>query len=190
LHYARLTGPDRTIRKGEAMNRRFSTAASLLLLLCWPAFADEPAKAVADKPPAPSREELEKQFTAELTGATLVGHYTAGGTAADKEERYTISEVTKIKGDNWLFKTRVVYGQHDVTVPIPLEVRWAGDTPVITLTDMTIPSLGTYTARVLIYRGQYAGTWSGGNHGGQLFGRVEKKSEKDKADSEKPAESK
>ena len=170
------------------MQRLLLTKVWLLLLICTPALADEPAKPDAEQTAAPSREELEKQFAADLSGATLVGHYTAGGSAAGKEERYEISEVSKVKGDTWLFKTRIVYGQHDVTLPIPLEVQWAGDTPVITLTDSTIPLLGTYTARVLIYRGQYAGTWSGGNHGGQLFGRVEKKADKEKPDSEKPSQ--
>jgi hypothetical protein len=33
-------------------------------------------------------------------------------------------------------------------VPIPLIVRWAGDTPVITLTDLTIPGVGTFTTRL------------------------------------------
>jgi hypothetical protein len=82
--------------------------------------------------------------------------------------------VAKLKGDLWRFDTRIVYGDHDVTLPLPLTVKWAGDTPVITLTDTGIPGLGTYTARVLIYRGQYAGTWSAGDHGGQLYGRIEK----------------
>ena len=62
----------------------------------------------------------------------------------------------------------------DVTVPIPLEIKWAGDTPVITLTDLAIPSLGTFTARVVIYDGRYAGTWQHGQVGGHLFGRIEK----------------
>jgi hypothetical protein len=34
--------------------------------------------------------------------------------------------------------------------------------------------MGTYTARVMIYRDRYAGTWSGGNHEGQLWGRIER----------------
>ena len=46
------------------------------------------------------------------------------------------------------------------------------DTPVITLTDISILGFGTYTARVILYRGQYAGTWSGKNYGGQLFGKI------------------
>ena len=54
-------------------------------------------------------------------------------------------------------------------------MKWAGDTPVITLTDQALPGMGTYTARVVVYRGQYAGTWSGRNGGGKVFGRIVKK---------------
>jgi hypothetical protein len=68
----------------------------------------------------------------------------------------------------------VKYGDKDVTVPIPLEIKWAGDTPVITLTDLAIPGLGTFTARVLIYDDRYAGTWQHGKVGGSLFGKIEK----------------
>jgi hypothetical protein len=55
---------------------------------------------------------------------------------------------------------------------MPLKVFWAGDTPVISLTDLSIPGLGTYTARVMVYRDQYAGTWKAKDHGGHLFGRI------------------
>jgi len=52
-------------------------------------------------------------------------------------------------------------------------IKWAGDTPVIEITDLSLPGMGTYTARVVLYRGQYAGTWSGrGGAGGQLFGKI------------------
>ncbi|MCA9175246.1 MAG: hypothetical protein KDB14_12245, partial [Planctomycetales bacterium] len=47
---------------------------------------------------------------------------------------------------------------------------WSGDTPVITLTDFTIPTLGTFSCRVLIYNGKYAGTWTHGAVGGHMFG--------------------
>ncbi len=154
---------------------RLPLFAWLLLAVCAPLRAADPPAAENKEKPAPSRDELEKQFAAEMSGATLVGHYSLGKQPAGKEERYELSEVTKIEGDRWLFKSRIVYGNHDVTVPMYLEVKWAGDTPVITLTDLAIPGLGTYTARVLIYRGQYAGTWSGGDHGGALYGHVEKK---------------
>jgi hypothetical protein len=59
-------------------------------------------------------------------------------------------------------------------VPLVIPVKWAGDTPVISVTDLSIPGAGTYTARVMIYRDQYAGTWSGVDCGGHLWGRIER----------------
>jgi hypothetical protein len=115
---------------------------------------------------------LEEHFRQSLSGATLAGYFTVGDKKDLREEKYTITKVSKIPGGLWLFQVRIQYGQRDVTLPLPLNVEWAGDTPVITLTDLSIPNLGTYTARVLIYRDQYAGTWSGGDVGGQMFGRV------------------
>ena len=118
---------------------------------------------------------LRKHFQESLSGATLVGHFTVQGKTGQNEERYEIRSVSHVAGDTWLFTARIKYGDRDVTVPIPLTVKWAGDTPVITLTDLLIPSVGTYTARVLFYRDQYAGTWSGRNYGGQMFGRIVRK---------------
>ena len=120
----------------------------------------------------PDRATLEKQFEETLSGATLVGHFTRGDKPGLSEEKYTIEKVSKLGGDTWLFSARVQYGSRDMTVPMPLTVKWAGDTPIITLTDLSIPGLGTYTARVMIYRGQYAGTWQSKDHGGQLYGRI------------------
>jgi len=116
----------------------------------------------------------EKEFQEMLSGSTLVGHFTMTGqeNKTPREEKYTIKKVSKMRDNVWLFVVRVQYGNRDVTVPLPLEVQWAGDTPMVTLTDVELPRLGTYTARVLFYRNQYAGTWSGGDHGGQLFGRI------------------
>jgi protein tyrosine phosphatase (PTP) superfamily phosphohydrolase (DUF442 family) len=65
-------------------------------------------------------------------------------------------------------------GANDVAVPIVLAVAWAGNTPVVGVTDLDVPGLGTYTARVLFFRDKYAGTWSGRSHGGHLFGRIER----------------
>ena len=123
----------------------------------------------------------EREFQEMLSDVTLVGHFTLDGEEQRgklREERYTIRKVMKMAGDYWLFPARVQYGGRDITVPLPLAVKWAGDTPMITLTDLKLPKLGTYTARVIIYRGQYAGTWSGGSHGGQMFGKIIKNSPK------------
>ncbi len=145
--------------------------------------------------PAPvlSQDELEKKFAETMSGATMIGNFNAGslkpaetpdadiGNAEKlktpkplKEDRYTLGKVAKLKDDYWLFETRIQYGQHDVTLPITIQVKWAGDTPIITLTDLTVPGLGTFTARVLVYRDQYAGMWVHGDHGGQMFGRIVK----------------
>ncbi|MEM8944341.1 MAG: hypothetical protein AAGD11_04085 [Planctomycetota bacterium] len=116
------------------------------------------------------------KLEAALTGATLVGHFTETGKAAinPKAERYELATVKHVGDGRWLFQARITYGENDVTVPLTLPVKWAGDTPVITVDNMGIPGLGFYTARVMIYADHYAGFWSGGDHGGHLFGVVER----------------
>lgn len=127
------------------------------------------------------RRERVRQFEELLTGATLEGCFTTGAVAADSagvdlpklhKDRYSIQSVKHLAGDLFLFTTRIQYGDKDVSVPLPLKVLWAGDTPVVSLTDFAIPPLGTFTARVLFYRDEYVGTWDGGDHGGQMFGRI------------------
>lgn len=133
-----------------------------------------PEPSAAQQPDA-ERARLEEEFAKSLSGATLVGYYTTTGKEQQdglQAEKYRLGTVKKLNDqDLWLFEYR--YGDSDRVIPLPLVVKWAGDTPVITLTDLTIPGVGTFTARVLFYRGEYAGTWSAGDHGGQLFGRVE-----------------
>lgn len=121
-----------------------------------------------------SQDRLEDEFEKMLTGATLEGSFTVWGRESEpsRQEKYTIGSVTKLAGGYWTINARIEYGNHDVTVPVPVRVEWAGDTPVIQLTDATVPGLGTFSARVLFYRGQYAGTWSHDSGGGSQFGRV------------------
>ena len=136
------------------------------------------AEETATTPGSPSQAELEKKFQETLSGVTLTGHFTSGkgDLASAKEEKYGIESVTKLPGDGdlWLFKARIQYGEHDVTLPLPLRVVWAGDTPVITLDKFNVPGFGQFTARVMIFDGKYSGMWNGGNHGGMLFGKITK----------------
>ncbi len=122
----------------------------------------------------PAQQELEKQFQESMRRVVLKGHFTLNGREGLREETYTIEKVTRVPGDFWLFHARIQYGSKDVTVPVPVKLLWAGDTPVVSLTDAAIPGLGTFTARVLFYRDEYVGTWSSGTHGGQQFGRIVK----------------
>jgi hypothetical protein len=124
-------------------------------------------------PSANSTAENEKKFQEMMAGVTLVGHSTSSNREGlSDEERYSITKVSKVAGDTWLIDAHLKYGSHDFSVPIPVTIKWAGDTPVIELTDLTIPGAGTFTARVLLYRDQYSGAWSAKDHGGQLFGKI------------------
>jgi hypothetical protein len=127
------------------------------------------------KAPAPSTDSRDRNFEAQMKGVTLVGYSTrAGQQGLSGEERYIIEKVSRLAGNTWLFQSRFQTGGREWPAPIPVNIEWAGDTPVITLTDLKIPGLGTFTARVLLYRDQYAGTWSSATEGGQMFGRIVK----------------
>jgi hypothetical protein len=119
---------------------------------------------------------LEREFADRMTNSTLVGRFTIAGREdqAASPERYEISSVEKVGPDEWRFNARVKYGRVDVSVPVVVAMRWADDTPMITMTDLTIPTLGTFTARVFFYGDRYAGTWQHGRFGGHMFGRIEK----------------
>lgn len=144
---------------------------------------------VASQEPADARQANYKAFEEMMNGVKLVGNFTVLGRKADSlpKEEYTINSVKKLPiGEKWLITARVKYGELDLTVPMPLDVMWAGDTPVITLTDVTIPGLGTFSSRVVLYNGKYAGTWTHGEVGGHLFGTIEK-IEADDATGKSPA---
>jgi hypothetical protein len=121
---------------------------------------------------------LEKAFAEKLTGSALIGTFSIDGDndKPPRAERYELDSVVKLNGraDYWIFIARIKYGQNDVKVPITLKVLWAGDTPIITLTNLTIPGLGTFTARVMFYGDRYAGTWQHGKVGGHMWGSIEK----------------
>ena len=76
------------------------------------------------------------------------------------------------QGDLWVFTARIKYGKRDVTLPMPIPVKWVGDTPVISLDKLTLPGLGTFSAHVVIDGKKYAGTWSHGKVGGHMFGTI------------------
>jgi len=128
----------------------------------------------------PDQAELEKRFQERMSGCRMVGAFTTDGTSGEgsagaKKESYTISKVTKVKDGRWKFYARIQYAEKKaITVPLVVGVEWAGDTAMIQVTRQKIPFFGTFTARVLIYGDRYAGIWDGGDHGGQMFGRIER----------------
>ena len=124
-----------------------------------------------------NREEQEKAFSEKMTGTVLVGHYSVVGkdTKPANPERYELKKVAKFSDDLWTFEARIKYGQTDITLPLTLRMIWAEDTPMITLTNATLPGLGAaFGARVIFHGDLYAGTWQHGKVGGHLWGTIEK----------------
>ena len=146
-----------------------------LCLLCA-ALAFFPGHASAAEQAKVDRAQLEKEFSQKLSGATLVGRFSVEGEDSTlKPERYELESVSKLQGDYWLFLARIQYGEHDVKLPITLRVVWAEETPMITLTNLAIPGLGSeFSARVLFHGNRYAGTWQHGKVGGHMWGLIEK----------------
>lgn len=139
------------------------------------ATAGKPAAAKAAKT---DRAELEKRFAQQMSGMVLEGFYTDDAHPnpdAPAKNRYTILGLQKAAGDTWLIRARVQFGKLDATLPpLPLTVKWAGDTPVITVDTVDFPGIGKYTARVVVHNGRWAGTWNGADHGGHVWGTVRK----------------
>lgn len=187
-------------------------APGLLICMSFIAAAQDsaPAKPATKESPAPvagtmapadpktRRTELERQFSEMLTGATLRGMWQMTGEGGltgnealtePKSEAYHIVSAAKLSDDFWMISARIEVGEKNVTVPVPVRVEWAGDTPVITLDDIPIPTMGTYSARVMFFRGFYSGTWlsNAKNYGGIMAGRIVK-GEPDKSDTAKDAE--
>ena len=122
-----------------------------------------------------SQDELEAQFEETMNGAKLIGQFTVTGMEVPTQpDTYSVSKIEKHEDGRWLFTASMSYGDNTAAIPMPFEVLWAGDTPVITLTDQLIPRLGTFSARVLVYKDEYAGTWKHDAFGGHMWGRIER----------------
>jgi hypothetical protein len=143
-----------------------------LTILAASAFA---VVARADEP-QPGLNEAEQAFVMQLAHRHMVGTFTVDGRGdrSPKAERYEIAKVTKLEGDLWTVEARIKYNQVDATVPVPVHVNWAGDTPMLSVTNLAIPLVGNeFSARILFDGDRYAGTWAHGKVGGHMWGRLE-----------------
>ena len=162
-------------------------AVVVSLILCTAIHAEQPkndAQApVKGADPLPKQEDLDAAFSKMLSGATLEGSYTSTASGFDpsklSSEKYTLGNVKKVEGNYWLIPARIQYGEHDVTIPLVLPVRWAGDTPMIVVDNVALPGFGTVSARVMFFADHYAGYWKHGTSGGHLFGVITHDEEKD-----------
>ncbi|MAB89320.1 MAG: pyrrolo-quinoline quinone [Planctomycetes bacterium] len=147
------------------MQHRVCLIVSSLIIACTPVVL------VAQDTEQAAREAA---FSKLMSGCKMVGVFTtAGSTEQPQPETYELGEVRKVEGNKWRIKAKIQYAKkRAITVPITVRVNWAGDTPMIQVTDLKIPLMGTFTARVLVFRGEYTGTWSAKSHGGHMFGKV------------------
>ena len=153
-----------------------ATLAGLFLLATALTAAEQPTSGT-NQPDGAAIKERYAKFTEQMLNTKLVGQFTVTGKddRPPSKEEYTIHKVEKLpEGDTWLFHSRIKYGKHDLAIPLPIDVKWAGDTPVLTVDNLTIPGMGTFSSRVVLHDQKYAGTWRHDEVSGHLFGTIEK----------------
>ena len=114
-----------------------SVQGGILVLLGLLAVAAARPPPLPKATPVPERATLETGFEQQMKGVTLSGFFTVTGREDDnplKEEKYTIEKVSKLKEGFWLFTARILRQARRDARDAARSV-WAGDTPVITLTE-------------------------------------------------------
>lgn len=119
--------------------------------------------------------EVERRFVEQMNRAALVGRFTVTGRQdrGATPDRYDIYSIDKVGEDQWRFNAKI--GESGITLPIVVTMKFVDDTPIILMTNSTIPGLGTFSARVFFHGDEYAGTWHhAGRGGGHMYGRIER----------------
>src|SRR5436190_15380697 len=125
-----------------------------------------------------SLSEVERRFSEGMRNVTMAGTFTVAGreNRTPRVDRYEIASVEKVGDDLWRFNAKMdccgLGGSEAIPIVVPM--RFVGDTPVIMMTDTSLPGMGTFTVRVFFYGDRYAGTWQHGKVGGHMSGRIEK----------------
>jgi hypothetical protein len=123
-----------------------------------------------------SLNDAERQFMERMRDVSLVGSFTVAGREdrTAQADRYDISSVEKVGTDLWRFNAKMNCCGVNGAIPVVVPMRWNGDTPMIMMTDTSLPGLGTFTVRLFFHSDHYAGTWQHGKTGGLMSGRIEK----------------
>ena len=116
----------------------------------------------------------EKQFQESMSNVTLTGFFTVEDASEASADKYSIGKVAKIGEDLWSFEASIEYNNRPFKAIVKVPIKWAGDTPVMTLSNYLIKGHGVYSARILIHGGMYAGTWGTQAKGGKMFGKIVK----------------
>ena len=134
------------------------------------------AATAIDGAKANPQSDQEKKFTALLTDAFLSGRWAPlkdGDLGEEKSgDKYQIVSAIKGNGDSWTISAKLKYHDQEFVLPIPVQMKFVGDTAIMVVDKLTIPNGGTYSARLMFYERTYSGTWSGGRGGGMLYGVI------------------
>jgi hypothetical protein len=140
------------------MSRNLWIALVCLIFSAGSAFAQEATKAPttgsvksapqdsAPQDKAPQDKAREQKLADYLSGVKFVGSFTVTGSAErppEPESYYILSAEKMDDGDWWKLTARIKYSTYDLTVPMAMEIKWAGETPVITVDQMAVPGMGT-----------------------------------------------
>ena len=121
----------------------------------------------------------ERQFVERMRGVSLIGNFTVEGRGTNRtprEDRYDIESVEKVGDDLWRFNAGMKCCGVNGVIPVVVPMRFVGDTPMIMMTNTSLPALGTFTVRLIFYEDRYAGSWQHEKVGGLMSGRIEKQS--------------
>jgi hypothetical protein len=133
------------------------------------------ATTLAQSTPPPTAVELspvEKAFQESMQNVSMVGFFTVGDSGETHEDKYTVEKIVKLDAETWAFDARIQYNKKDYKATVKVPVKWAGDTPVLTLQNYLIAGQGVFSARILIHNKMYAGTWGNQSKGGKMFGKI------------------
>ena len=123
-----------------------------------------------------SLNDAERQFVERMRDVNLAGSFTVAGREdrTPRPDRYGIKSVEKVGNDLWRFNAEMHCCGVEGAVPVVVPLRWVGDTPMIMMTDTSLPGIGTFTVRLFFHGDRYSGTWQHGEAGGHMSGRIEK----------------
>ena len=124
--------------------------------------------------------DVETNFVAMLENATLKGTWApvqqAQLGASRKDDGYRIARVEKKEGDKWSLVYLVTYQGKEFEYPMPVTVKFAGDTAVLILDNVRAGrDKANWSARVMFHENVYTGRWwETGNkeHGGTIEGII------------------
>jgi len=125
---------------------------------------------------APLQADPEEHFKGLLTKASLSGRWAPlkdGELGEEKSgDKYGIVSVTKREGNDWTVNAKLKYRDQELLLPIPVQMKFAGDTAILVVDKLAIPGGGTYSARLMFYERTYSGTWMSERSGGMLYGTI------------------